>query len=199
MFAITVYTFIQSGLQPGTMAGNLSIANKLGLAVVLICFGLLILMFSHYYRMTGSRDKKGKKGKKGKEDYSPVAQYEYMSREDLKAMILKEKASGEKAEDEAKELNSSGAVSSAREPVQGTLFDPPVVPPASPEPLTSETSADADLIAKLLLPPQVDIEKAKEEEAIEPKPDGHKYADKVERSLLSNESPEEYIKRSRKI
>ncbi|MCX6646511.1 MAG: hypothetical protein NTY09_09160 [bacterium] len=197
MYAITVYTFIQSGLQPGTMAGDLSIANQIGLAVVLICIGLLVLMFSHYYRMAGSRDKQIKNGK---ENYNPVAQFEYMSREDLKAMILKEKASREKAEDETGNTISNDTKPEVQEAVQGRLFDLSEVPSESLPAATQETSTDADLIAKLILPSQVDIEKAKEEEeAIKPKREGHKYIDKVERSLLSNESPEEFKQRSRKI
>jgi hypothetical protein len=198
MYAITVYTYIQSGLQPGTMAGNLSIANKLGLAVVLICIGLLVLMFSHYYRMAGSRDKQVKNGK---ENYNPVAQYEYMSREDLKAMILKEKASREKTADETGNTVFDETKPEVQEAVQGRLFDLPEVPSESPPAAMQETVTDADLIAKLILPSQVDIEKAKEEEEVvkTKKREGHKYIDKVERSLLSNESPEEFKQRSRKI
>ena len=196
MYATILYTFIQSGLQPGTVTGNLSIANKLGLAVALICLGLLILMFSHYYRMAGSRDKQGKKGK---ENYNPVVQYEYMSREDLKAMILKEKASREKAADETGNTVSNETKPVIQEAVQCRLFDLPEVPSERPAAATQDATADADLIAKLIMPAQVDIEKAKEEETIKPKLEGHKYIDKVERSLLSNESPEEFIRKSRKI
>ena len=209
MTFLTLYTFIQTGLRPGTPAGDLSIINRLGFAIVLVFIGLLILMFSHYYRMIGSRDDDG--GKKKRKGYDPVSQLEYMSREDLKAMILREKAEREKAEAEAVDAVSDVKIPAVREKVEKDLLVDLVDESnesSDADPDRAEATSGHDLILKLILEPEIGEEESKKDEA-EMKQDEmetkkpvhkeHKHIDKVERSLLSNESLEDFKRRSREI
>jgi hypothetical protein len=149
----------------------------------------------HYYRMIAERGKDGKKGKKG---YDPMSQYEFMSREDLKAMILKEKTEREKAEKKPDETLSGDSYSDPGQ-VQNQVEKAPSES-SGEQALTIPLTGDkkADMLIKILLPTKEEIEKAKEEEeTTQPKRPGHKYIDKVERSILSNELPEEFRKKSK--
>lgn len=188
MVVMAMQIFYQSVTQPGSTAGNLRIANNLGFAVVIVGLLLLILFIMHYYRMIGSRDSQGKKGK---ETWDPVSQYEFMSREDLKAMALKEKAEKEKKVDmsDLKDLSEAGT-----EPAPGDVVkvETGKDETAYQGPDAAFISAEAELLAKLLLPSDGEIEEARcEEKTEEYKKPKHKYSDLIERSILSTDLPEE--------
>lgn len=201
---------IQTPLRPGTPTGNLSILNELGISVVVIGALLIILMLMHYYRMQDNRKKSGRalKGKAAKWD--PVSQYEFMCREDLKSMILKEKAEGEKAEqdNEIESMeNSTQAIEEYEPDLDNTTFLESLESLESPADLTgSHSTNEAELLASLVISEddkaEKDPEKVREEPPKaqkSPEPPAYKPGYKVERSSLSTELPENFPRKSRRI
>lgn len=197
---------IQTPLRPGTPTGNLSILNELGISVVVIGALLIILMLMHYYRMQDNRKKSGRalKGKAAKWD--PVSQYEFMCREDLKSMILKEKAEGEKAEqdNEIESMeNSTQAIEEYEPDLDNTTLLESLEAPA--DSTSSHGTNEAEILASLVIPEDDKAEKVREETPEPPKvqkspePPAYKPGYKVERSALSNEFPEGFRRKSRRI
>jgi len=212
-------------------ATDLGILNTLGLAVFLVGLALILLMAAHWYRMKDTVERKQKMHSKygftdGKDD---ISQLQHMSREELKAMVIREKEKKEHEDTEKSSENdaaspepaptatasSDSVVTEALKTTAETVnYDTPKLPgfeepgtgesdntpgpPKIPETLPKE-ALEAELLAKIVMPD----EKEEKDESIpvkkeltEPK---NPYIDKVERSPLSNEIPEEFKKKSRRI
>ncbi len=207
MTMFLLIALIQIPLRPGTPTGNLNILNNLGISVVVIGALLIILMLMHYYRMRDNRKKSGKvlKGKHSKWD--PVSQYEFLSREELKTMILKEKAEREK-EEQVKDMepmgNSNQAIAEYEPDLDNTTLLESLESPAD---LTgSHKTNEAELLATLVIPEDDKAEKDPEKVREEPpevekpfEPPAYKPGYKVERSSLSTELPENFPRKSRRI
>ena len=192
--------------------------STLGLAVFLIGIGLLLLLSIHYYRQRGIVEQKSKyKRKHGRSasEFDPLYQLQFMSREELKEMVLRERAAkqtaegkaaeqGAQAEEQEDEWGASSLVQltqATANPVEQAPSPPSserssVALPEEPAPARephSEQSAEAALLAQLSA-------EAEEEQDEKPKePPKPKYHDLVERSALSNELPEEFRRKSRRV
>jgi hypothetical protein len=173
-----MYGLIMAIQNPPPMASapsGLATANILALAVLLVALGLGLLLAANYYRRKGNIDQLRARRKRNETsgEASLVSQYAYMSRDELKEMILKEKQAVECAEGDAPKPEVKAPV-----PVQ----------------VKDETALIADLSLALA---KESIEKegkeCKEEPPKKPLMEG------VERSALSTELPEEFRKKSRKI
>jgi len=181
-----------------------AILNSLVLAIFLVGIGLLILLQLNISRRNNPKTDKGKpvvKSKKKPDEDDLVAQLPYMSREELREMILKERALRLAASAPGQDSCPPTVVAEVAEPVAGLQ---PAVPPApasapdasSPSSETQQAepiSAEMSLLSNLALAATVE---GKEESSHRPKPPYH---DKVERSMLSNEIPEEFRRKSRRI
>jgi len=207
--------------QPGGAPSALGIVNTLGIAIFIVFIGLLLLMSAHWYRMKDQIDRKHRIQKRGMfgTDEGRISQLQYMSRSELKEMIIKERAQVETETMKRPEprpvkegfekltpIGSAGAPTYPTEdahpgPVAQTEsgytapVDPAeyISPPAPPN--------EADVLARILMHGEA---KADETEASEPKEkkDGkpsHPYSDRIERSISSNDSLEEFRRKSRRI
>ncbi len=216
MLAIPVihHCFV-SGSSQGSALGVL---NNLHLAVTLIFIGILLLLTAHWYIRRESalrRLKDKKKGRRFGRDDDMVFQFEVMTREELKEMIHKERAAKAEAAKGQKEMKAGDTPAAdltpaAPSPVMPTDTEEPVseaddapgrlpdeaspadVPERRPAP---PRSRDAVLLAHLAME-DGDDEKGSGGKKETPK---SKYSDLVERSILSNELPEEFRNKSRKI
>ena len=194
--------------------------NHLGIAFFLVSIGLLILLSAHYYRMKGGVERKRKfKDKHSKIENDPVMQLQFMSREELKAMVMKERAKNPDGETGASALSAQRASTiktfddwiaispenTKREtssqqmlfPETGLEPDPVTESPFSPkndaEPAKKVTPpTDTEILANLVIPKDIDADEKKD-------PEKSPFGDKVTRSALSNELPEEFRRKSRKV
>ncbi len=192
LYALTI---LLPPARTGANPGDLGLLNTLGLAVFLVGIGLILLLVIHWYRMKDALARKQKtrllkSARTG--DFDPLGQLQYMSREELKAMILKER------EENAVLLNAAEKARQSVEPIGGVpvaldrgASGPQPVPSKTPDQLRQ--MPDENLPAGLTSPPE-------EQPAEQPKePPKHPYYDKIQRSILSSELPEEFRKKSRKV
>jgi len=195
---VTLLLTIQA--QPGASASSLGLLNTLGIAVFLMGIGLLLLLSTHYYRMRDAVEKRRKHGGRRYRfgDSADILQLQYMSREELKEMILRERQERLKREaamkaqrdyDKDALLQGVSEPESSDEPRPTVESDGGTVPPKTPSP-------EAELLARMVIP----AEKEPEEEKVPKRePPKHPYHDKIQRSLSSHESLEEFRKKSRKV
>jgi hypothetical protein len=203
---------IQFPAETSTNPGALGVLNTLGLAVFLVGIGLIILMVTHYYRMRGNlqrREKDQPSRGSDRSGYDTVSQYKYMSREEIKEMVLKERAEqeqdSEKAESIQKEAEApmaslsthdSEALPSSdvatREEMKPGEETPTILDQEQP----SYGNSEIELLAKLTMPSE---DEDVEEENLSGKSPKQPPKDQVQRSILSNELPEEFRRKSRKI
>jgi len=207
--------------QPGGAPSALGIMNTLGIAIFIVFIGLLLLMSAHWYRMKDQIDRKHriqKRGMFGNEE-GRISQLQYMSRSELKEMILKERAQVESEtmkkpepapqEDEFEKLAPIGSTSAPVQPIEDVRSRPVMqTEPGYAQPLEPEVQTppprspnEADVLARILMHGE---EKAEEGEASEPREkkeakQSHPYSDRVERSISSNDSLEEFRRKSRRI
>jgi hypothetical protein len=188
--------------------------NALLLAVFLVGIGLLLLLVMNANKrghLKGKVPKTGKlEGRRGSGD-DLISQLPYMSKEELRAMVLLQKAAPPPQPETGQPAPGvTTGVSRAPTPVTAPDRDLIKLTPQTP------TSAQAGEPESLppgpasieephqVPPPEVTVlidiamAEAKKEEG-EPKRPKHKYSDSVERSLLSNELPDEFKRKSRKI
>jgi hypothetical protein len=189
---------IQAQSESGASASDLSFLNTLGIGVFLIGVVLLLLFSTHYYRMRDLAEKRKKRGgrRPGFGDSADILQLQYMSRDELKEMILKEREERLKREAAMKaqrQHNSDTLPLGAGEPEPSN--EPPpdaevgqTVPPKTPP-------TEAELLARMVMPAETESE----EETQKREPPKHRYSDQIERSLSSHESLEEFRKKSRKV
>lgn len=188
--------------------------NALLLAVFLVGIGLLLLLVMNANKrgnLKGRIPKTGKhEGKRGSRD-DLISQLPYMSKEELRAMVLLQKAAPPPQPETGQSAPTVTVLASPAEiPVTASDQDltsltsqAPICPPAA-ESLSSPPGPASVEQPRQLPPPEVTVlidlamAEAKKEEG-EPKPPKHKYSDSVERSLLSNELPDEFKRKSRKI
>lgn len=179
---------------------NLNVLNTLGIAVFSVGILFLLLLSVHYYQRRGMVDRKGRRGSRSKYD-DPVMQMAYMNREELKEMILREKAAKEKKETEIRaetSVVSTQPHSPNKSPEPMTLFNlieqssPPVLEPEISN-VTPVVTGEGSVIANLIVPDNIEEGLESENKEDVPKPT------KVIRSALSNELPDEYKGRSRRI
>jgi hypothetical protein len=216
VFFNSIFMYAQADMDRGP--SPLGSLNTLGLTVFLVGIGFLLLLSIHYYRMRDTV-KKDKSKKSKNREVDMISQLEYMSRDELKAMILKERNQREEeikaafdAEILPNEENSAVPekgkellLSFGKPPAEKTgqaqgseinqlsLFEPAEKKKISP---------DVDLIAKLVIPPEEEIKKEKMAEEMKLKKGANPnppYKDQVQRSALSNELPEEFRRKSRRI
>lgn len=179
--------------------------NTLGLAVFLIGVGLMLLISAHYYRQRGMIDRKHKYKRRygsSSAEYDPVYQLQFMSRDELREMVLKERegkeaATGKSEEPEAPPLIELGTAEggtaeepAAEQPDKRVDESEEVRPEEAPAP---RESSEAAVLAQLGMAGATEDGTEPEEQ---PKPKHH---DQVQRSALSNELPEEFRRKSRKI
>jgi len=183
-----------------------AILNSLVLAIFLVGIGLLILLQMNISRRNNPKTDKGKpvvKSKKEPDKDDLVAQLPYMSREELREMILKERALRPAASVPGQDSCPPSVVPEVAEPVAGLQPAVPPEPASGPAPDASSPStetqqaepisAEKSLLSNLALAAALE---GKDESSRRPKPPHH---DKVERSMLSNEIPEEFRRKSRRI
>ncbi len=199
---LAVFAIIQAEPNGGSSASALGILNTLGIAVFLIGVGLLLLLSAHYYKMRDTIERKKKFSKRGfwGHESGDLMQLQYMTRAELREMVLKERAQqkGGKSEIERKKDWQFGLTDvSRRDEVEASQE-----PVKRPEPPMVRESTHADVLAKVLLTKE---EPGEPEEtpgklsARKKESSQNPYSDQVQRSLLSNELPEEFRKKSRKI
>ncbi len=221
---ITSQIIFQSG-----RAADLGTLNTLGLAVFLVGLALILLMAAHWYRMKDTIERKQRMHSRfGKGDGSDdISQLQHMTRKELKEMVRKEKEEKEQDEQQDGEEKGRDALTAAK-PVTETpsdeekedalakYFETPRIPvreipkpdvpdesaaPELPGPPESvpEAALEAELLAKIVMPGEKekdDEKKPGDRELTEPK---NPYIDKIERSPLSTDIPDEFKKKSRKI
>ncbi|MFH1676973.1 MAG: hypothetical protein ABIC40_08095 [bacterium] len=203
-----------------TEPAALGTLNHLGIAFFLVSIGLLILISVHYYRMKDSVERKRKfKDKHSKIESDPVMQLQFMSREELKSMVISEREKNPDGREEPSVASAQGALpvetSDDWITISTEILNPPVstqqmlfpepesgsdhkadspFSPKSESVLAEEAKAptDAELLANLVMPKEPDADEKKEG-------DKPPFKDKVTRSALSNELPEEFRRKSRKI
>jgi len=111
-----MFTFLLIAQADVTAVGNakgLETLNSLGFAVFIIGLVLIYLLVAHWSRMKTNLEKKHKskerKVKPGQDDGDMLTQLEFMSREELKVMILSERAKNADKAVEAPVAGSAGA------------------------------------------------------------------------------------------
>jgi hypothetical protein len=159
---------------------------------------------------------------------SDVSQFQYMTRDELKQMVLLEKAKKE-AQAAGKNPESKMPVSSQAGPSlmgtspgamayrRSTSLLAPEAPPPEPEPVPSVSEPAANEMPAVIKPPvmpsgspktdllvrlamaEVKEIKSEDDEDKPPKPPKNPYNDRIERSILSNEPLENWKGKSRKI
>jgi hypothetical protein len=196
------FVFILQSQPPlATAPSGLAIANNIALTVLLVGLGLAILIASNYYRRREGLEALRAKRKLNESKGSDlISQFPFMSREELKEMILKEKesqASTQPDESTDKKLitNADGLNSATIE-----IPDNPTSQPA-PSQEASQPAGSAESNKMNLL---IDLSLASAKEAAAKEPDKEEKSfppvrEGVERSALSNELPEEFKRKSRKI
>lgn len=183
----------------------LLILLKVWVAVTLVGLGIIILIVSNYYirrdSVTGRRGDKWHPRRRSRASDDPIMQFKHMTREEMKEMMLREK------ELKAQKTGSVGE-SSGSEPLVilveaeavGTETQEPdsrqVVAGAPEADLKAPASEEAVLTAKLAM--KEDEPEAKPPASQKQPPKGYK-SDRVIRGALSNEMPEEYKGKSRRI
>lgn len=182
---LNVLAILQAPARTGANPGDLGLLNTLGLAVFLVGIGLILLMVIHWYRMkeTLARKQKTRLLKSAKTgEFDPLAQLQHMSREELKALVLKER------EEKMALLNAEGSGRTGSPPVSTDRQASAPQTLERPGPIPREEPLAADLTN----PPG-------EKPAAPKEPPKHPYYDKIQRSILSSELPEEFRKKSRKV
>jgi hypothetical protein len=243
---------LQSNTRMASEAAALDTVNKFVVAFFLVGIGFLILLTLNSNRRTKMKEMSGKalpkekarnheKGQGHPVAGSPasnkyyrhggdmISQLPHMTREELKAMILKEKAASEAI---AQEGGSDAACAPGNlgmgisEPAGNTLPQsgdtggqlllPQINLGSAPEATKSTIAPDVALLSSLLIGKPVSPSGDMNKEQLQPgspKPDTPSapvipdppcpplppHHGKVERSMLSNELPDEYKRKSRKI
>lgn len=208
-------------------AGGLSEANNIAIGVFSVGMIVILLLLVHYYQRKGMVERKTRRKSYGEKVEDPILQMPYMSREELKEMVLreKEKKQAERVKKLQEEQDKRKELPQAAPPKPTMLFpamqaashslvnlnpeskdqtgetDQGKLPPQLAmyeEILKGNPVTGADVISKVVM--SAEIEKAKaeaeSEELVEPK---RGKMSNVERSMLSNETPDDFKKRSRKI
>ena len=188
---------LQSDQSTAGRAFGLEQANSLGFAVFIVGLMLMLLLVIHWYRQKAKIEKKGKPGGKTNRfsQIDGVSQLEFMTKNELRQMIIKERERKE-AEGEVEDISGAGSVAEA-------LIVADIVPEKKPEP-SSELNLFDDQVLSAGIGKVKDESGGVENEAEEPvqpvkRPVKNPYTDKIERTPLSTEFPEDFKKGSRKI
>jgi hypothetical protein len=195
---------LQNDMAPASHLSGLAILNNLGIAVILVVLLLAILLAINYYRrreaLDGIRARRKAQGAGGP---SLVEHFPHMTRDELRTMIVKEKESGD---------------------IQGDGHTPKEqVEPLVPQKPGHTVKADASFLSSLLVPEKKGGKEETKQDASQPDspeepgepttpappevageseesvPAKSAIHGRVERSTLSNDLPEEFRRRSRKI
>jgi hypothetical protein len=206
--------------QPDGVVG-LSRVNTWGFLIFIAFIGLLLLMSAHWYRMKDQVDRKHRVNKRGMfgTDERRISQLQYMSRSELREMVMKERAHAEsevakkpEPQPRKEDYEKLAPIGSTTAPLTA-IEDPLTEPAAETESRTVEPVGPAQHIRPPRLPNEADVlagilmhgeDRSGEKEATEPKEKKevkrpHPYSDRIERSISSNESLEEFRRKSRRI
>ncbi len=206
-FMIFMQTVAREAGQPYALK-NL---NSLGFAFFFVGIMLIILLVMHWNRMKARIERKNPGGmsKKKKYDENGISQLQFMTKEELKTMILKDRE-GPQESDASSDPESGAAEAADLESMDDPFVDPDVVgdmevagdpresqptdvpgqvfmfdTPSDNEQPGSTFNPEAELIARLIMPD--DIEKS-EDTDIKPVPEiKNPYVDNVDRSPRSDE------------
>ncbi|HDS29956.1 MAG TPA: hypothetical protein ENN67_02810 [Firmicutes bacterium] len=178
IFTTTYTVLIFSGPSP------LGSVNSLVLSITLVFIFLGILLFSSHYRRSDKAKKnlggRWKADKSGRPKDSAL-QYAYMTREEMKAMVESEK--------NKMQMGELDVPVQYEQPQQTNQVE-------TPSAIKTGSICDHAMLLANLAMSETETEKA--EEAPESKPCEQK-ADGIERSALSNELPDEFRGKSRRI
>jgi hypothetical protein len=211
---VSVITAIQGPPPFASAPSALSVLNTLILTFFLVGIGLLLLLVINANKrssMKGGAQKTAKRpGKKGSRD-DLISQLPYMTKEELRAMALQAKTAAQAQPETpiaASQVGGDREVSSATSPQTGQDHESTAVARGTPtapqapgslecfttpaEPARQGPALEVTVVIDIAMAEA----KKDEKEPVRPK---HKYADSVERSVLSNEFPEEFKRKSRKI
>lgn len=204
-----VLTVIMQG-DPGGTTNALGILNTLNIAIFLVFIGLLLLMSAHWYRMKDQIDRKHKVNNRASigRDEGAISRLQYMSRSEMKEMILQERSKAPQnpeetdqpevpVEDEEK-LTPIGYGGESELAEEEKPAESPGEAEPEPEAPPSREPSEADVLARILMEGDEGSDEEKQPEKKKAKPD-HPYSDRVERSISSNETLEEFRRRSRRI
>jgi len=212
---------------PGTGNGApdaLGYLNSVGLSVFLVGIGFILLLVAHWYRMKDNISRKENIKMKHGEKGADITQFQYMTRSELKEMVLREKEKKEALESEVVQADPDNehkqieiptstpsaamvyrgrgtAVPKKEQEPESKDETPGIEEIKSQEPHTArpkaETSPKAELLGRLAM--QEALDQPEEDEGKPKKPPPNPYHDKIERSILSNEPLDTLKGRSRKI
>jgi hypothetical protein len=197
---------------------QLDIINKFVVAFFLVGIGFLLLLTMNANRRNKMRALAGKPvpGKEKKRIHGDlVSRLPHMTREELRLMVLSDQAKKQTCESPQSTESSNSMQPPDMEvttsPATTMVKDATPVVVSAPEtkPSASAIPPDIELIGKILIdkPKTSDEAASKSSDEPEPKPVDETvpksrqspYQGKVERSALSNEIPEEFKRKSRKI
>jgi hypothetical protein len=176
-----------------TESSGLAAANALILAVFLALLGLALLWAINFYRRKDLIEnlKNRKKSWTSSKGSDLVSQLPHMTREELRQMVAHEIKTNSEKEPE----KSPVKIEPPDDPVVRLLLNlNPDVATSDKEPVVSKPAVSVK--AEEIKPEPQALEAPVPTEPVEPKPPFH---DRVERSMLSNELPEEFRRKSRKI
>jgi len=211
---VSVITAIQAPPPFASTPSVFAVLNTLILAFFLVGIGLLLLLVINANKRSsmkgGSQKTARRPGKRGARD-DLISQLPYMTKEELRAMALQAKTAAQPQPETpiaASQVGGDREVSSASSPQTGQDHELTAVAPGAPTapqaPGSLECFTTPAEPVRQGPPPEVTVmidiamaeAKKDEKEPVRPK---HKYSDSVERSFLSNEFPDEFKRKSRKI
>jgi len=130
----TFFLIVQADITATGRAKGLETLNSLGFIVFIVGLLLIYLLVAHWYRMKAKVDKRQKSKernvKPGREDGDMLTQLEFMSRDELKAMILSERAKNADKAVEAIGVGSTGAHPETTDGPNIAQVDEKIVTPA---------------------------------------------------------------------
>jgi len=201
-------------------ASDLTKLNSYGFAFVIIGIMLMLLIVAHWYRMQAKIEKKKKAGERqanlGISAGDMTSQLEFMSRDELKEMVLRERAdeaarSAQKGTDDLQDVTAGEtppqATSTPQEPLLFGDDDIAVVNSETqidgvtdlPGLKNEDSEISSEDLARLVTPDDIESEIPPEKPAKPAGPVKNPYTDKVERAPLSSDLPDEFKNKSRKI
>ena len=211
---LNIAATIQSPPPFASAPSALATMNTLLLAVFLVGIGLLLLLVMNANKrgnLKGRIPKTDKReSRKGSRD-DLISQLPHMSREELRAMVLLQKAAPPPQPETGQSAPGVTTVASPA-PMPVAAVDQDLIRPTPQTPTSPQVGEPGPLAPGPASveqpqqgpPPEVTVligiamAEAKKEEG-EPKRPKHKYSDSIERSSLSNELPEDFKRKSRKI
>jgi hypothetical protein len=219
---LSLFVILQNSTGMASASAALESVNKFLVAFFLIGIGFLLLLSINSNRRSKMKEPSGKALPKEKIRHHGgdlLSQLPNMTKEELKAMILKEKAAciPQPGSPEIRIIEPDGDMASPPEETGGQDKTPQLITESAPEVGKSTIPPDVALLSSILIgkpkSPSENINKERlpaspskfpDSPAASTHPDSPPtppppHHGKVERSVLSNELPDEYKRKSRKI